>query len=138
MGGDKVGLGDPSQVGVPLRIEKVPETTDLDAYAALTNFPRDGGDGKKLVPAGKYVNPVDLLYQYYDCPMTIHFQSRIWHHNPLFDNETLVTRGQITEFYQRGGNDVVRFLVKQETADGRPIATVDHHSVYKLARATEK
>ena len=136
--GAKVPLGDPAQVGVYLRIEKVPETAELDATAALTGFPRAGADGKKLVPAGKYVNPVDLLYEYFDCPMTIHFQSRIWHHNPLFDNETLVTRGAITEYYQRGGNDVVRFLVSQETADGRPIATVDHHSVFKLARANEK
>ena len=137
---NKVPLGDPAQIGLPLRLEKVLDTKDLDAAAALTGFDRhrQGADGKKLVPAGRFTNPVGLLHDYYDGPVTIHFTSRIWHHNPLFDGETLVTYGSITEFYERGGNQVVRFLVREETADGRPIATIDHASVYQLARASAK
>lgn len=129
-------LGDPAQIGVLLRCERMIETQDLDASAALTGFPRDAG-GRKQVPAGQWTNPVRLLQEYFDCPTTIHFQSRIWHHNPLHDGELLITRGTITEFYERGGNQVVRFQVIEETADGRPIATIDHHSVYQLARARE-
>ena len=132
----RVPLGDASQVGVLLRYERVIETQDLDASAASTAFPRESG-GRKQVPAGQWTNPVRILQEYWDCPVTIHLNSRIWHHNPLYDGELLVSRGVIADFYERGGNQVVHFQVIEETADGRPIATIDHHSVYQLARAKE-
>ena len=133
----KVPLGDPAQIGVLFRHERQIDTTNLDASAAITGFPRDGGDGRRIVPAGQWTNPVGMLGAYFDCPTTIHFQGSVWHHNPLYDGELLITRGVITEFYERGGNQVVHFQVIEETADGRPIATIDHHSVYQLARAKE-
>lgn len=133
----KVPLGDPAQIGVLFRQERQIDVADLDASAALTGFPRAGEDGRRLVPAGQWTNPVGMLGAYFDCPTTIHFQGSVWHHNPLYDGELLVTRGVITEFYERGGNQVVHFQVMQETGDGRPIATIDHHSVYLLARAKE-
>jgi hypothetical protein len=131
----KVPLGDPAQVGVLLRHERTIDTASLDAFAAITGFPRDGGGGRRVVPSGQWSNPIRLLGAYFDCPTTIHFQGSIWHHGPLYDGELLVTRGVITAFYERGGNQVVHFQVVEETADGRPVATIDHHSVYQLARA---
>jgi hypothetical protein len=49
--------------------------------------------------------------------------------------ETIVKRGRITGFSERNGNRSVHFDVAVATADGRPLATIRHQSVFQLARS---
>ena len=65
----------------------------------------------------------------------MHYAGRIWHHSPVYVGETVVKRGRITGFEERNGNRIVAFTVAIETAGGRPVATVEHKSIYALARA---
>jgi hypothetical protein len=78
-----------------------------------------------------------MLKQYYDNPITIHYQGRVWHHSPLYVGEGIVKRGQITAFEERNGNSIVSYNVAVSTEDGRPIVTIEHKSVYALARAQQ-
>jgi hypothetical protein len=126
-------LGDPSQVGLMMRIEQRLDPTRFDEIAALTAFPRDH-EGRRLIPVGQWVNPIDLIYEYFGRSTTIHFAGKIWHHSPLYEDESFVTRGVITGFSERRGNRIVDFNAAVTAADGRPVATIEHSSVYQLAR----
>ncbi|MSQ42380.1 MAG: hypothetical protein EXR65_05025 [Dehalococcoidia bacterium] len=123
-----------SHIGTIMHSEKVLDVTTADASAALTRFPRDAG-GRKRVPVGRWCNAIGLVTEYFACPMTVHFGGRIWHYSPLFDGELLVSHGVITDIFERGGNSIVRLQAYLTTGDGRPIATIEHESVYQLARA---
>ena len=72
--------------------------------------------------------------EYFGRSTTIHFVSRVWHHAPLFEDETLTTSGIITGFSERRGNQIVDFTALVAAADGRPVATIEHSSVYRLSR----
>jgi hypothetical protein len=80
------------------------------------------------------VNPIDLIYEYFGRTTTIHFVSRVWHHSPLFEHESFSTSGVITGFSERRGNQIVDFTALVAAGDGRPVATIEHSSVYQLAR----
>lgn len=130
-------FGDPAQIGVPLRIEVTPPPERIAAaLTASGDFDWQEG-GRTLLPAGLWLNPIDLLRTYYDATVTIHAGGKIWHHAPVYAGETVVKRGEITGFSEQRGNRLVTFLVALETAEGRPVATVEHTSVYALARAQE-
>ena len=125
-------LGDPSQVGVLMRIEETMDTALFDDMAANSSFPR--GSGRNLMPVAQWVNPISMIYEYFGRSTTIHFVSRVWHHSPLFEDETFTTSGIITGLSERRGNQIVDFTALVAAADGRPVATIEHSSVYRLAR----
>lgn len=122
-------LGDTAQIGALMEsvVEFPPDR--VEAAARASGFPIAGSP--RLVPSGLWMNPVDLLHAYFECPMTIHLSSRIWHRSPLREGEILYKRGQITGFEERNGNHIVHFNAGL-TASGRPIAIVSHSSVFKL------
>ena len=128
-----VALGDPSLVGMVMRIEERLDPALFDQMAENSRFPRELG-GRKLIPIGQWINPIDLIYEYFGRSTTIHFAGRIWHHSPLFEDESFTTTGVITGFSERRGNQIVDFNALVAAGDGRPIATIEHSSVYKLAR----
>lgn len=128
-------LGATDQVGVPLQI-----TATIDRERAAAAIAASDGyawreNGRTLLPVGLWLNPINLLRTYYDSAVTIHYAGRVWHHSPVYLGETVIKRGHITGFEERKGNQIVAFVVAIETDDGRPVATVEHQSVYKLARA---
>ena len=125
-------LGDPSQVGVLMRIEETKDTALFDEMAANSAFPR--GTGRNLMPVAQWVNPISMIYEYFGRSTTIHFVSRVWHHSPLFEDETFTTSGIITGFSESRGNQIVDFTALVAANDGRPVATIEHSSVYRLAR----
>ena len=125
-------LGDPSQVGVLMRIEQTLDTALFDEMATNSAFPR--GSERNLMPVAEWVNPISMIYEYFGRSTTIHFVSRVWHHSPLFEDETFSTSGVITGFSERRGNQIVDFTALVAAADGRPVATIEHSSVYRLAR----
>ena len=128
-----VRLGEESHLGSIMQLEI--DFNDQDFSGPnLSGFPNII-DGRNTIPAGKWTNPIDLITTHFDELTTIHRTGRIWHHSPLFAGEVLVKRGIINELYEHRGNKVVRFSVEQTTSDGRPIATIEHESVYRLARA---
>lgn len=128
-----VPLGDPSLVGLVMRIEERLDPARFDEIAENSGFPRDL-DGRKLIPIGQWINPIDLIYEYFGRSTTIHFAGRIWHHSPLFEDESFTTTGVITGFSERRGNKIVEFNALVAAGDGRPVATIEHSSVYQLAR----
>jgi hypothetical protein len=128
-------LGNPAQTGLPLSIT-VPSDAERAALAeAVPEGFRFREDGRALYPVGLWQNPVDMLKQHYTSPVTVHYWGRVWHHSPVYTGETIVKRGAITGFLDRNGNDIVAYTVAVETEDGRPVATIEHQSVYALARA---
>ena len=126
-------LGDPSLVGMVMRIEERLDTARFDEIAASSNFPREL-EGRKLIPIGQWINPIDLIYEYFGRSTTIHFAGRIWHRSPLFEDESFSTTGVITGFSEKRGNQIVEFNALVAAGDGRPVATIEHTSVYQLAR----
>lgn len=134
---ERAPMGDPAQVGAPLRTEFTPSPERIEAALRLSgDF--DWREGERtLLPVGLWLNPVELLLSHFDAPVTIHHSGRVWHHAPAYAGETIVRRGSITSFEERKGNSLVHFLVALESADGRLLATVEHTSVYALARARE-
>lgn len=130
-------LGSPEQIGMPLQISLASDPARAAAVAALPSGFHHMEQGRALYPPSLWINPVDLLKAHFDSPVTVHYAGRVWHHSPAYVGETIVKRGQITGFEERRGNQIVRFTVTIETGDGRPLATIDHHSVYSLARAKE-
>jgi len=128
-----VGLGDESLVGLVMRIEQQLDPSRFDEVAANSSFPRESG-GRKLIPIGQWINPIDLIYEYFGRSTTIHFAGRIWHHSGLFEDESFTTTGVITGFSERRGNRIVDFTSLIEAGDGRPLATLEHRSVFQLAR----
>jgi acyl dehydratase len=132
---ERTALGGANQIGVPLQITA---TIDQDRAAAAIASSGDYAwqeNSRTLLPVGLWLNPINLLRTYYDSAVTIHYAGRVWHHSPVYLGETVVKRGHITGFEERKGNQIVSFVVAIETDDGRPVATVEHQSVYKLARA---
>lgn len=128
-----VPLGDPSLVGMVMRIEERLDPSRFDVMAENSRFPREL-DGRKLIPIGQWINPIDLIYEYFGRSTTIHFAGKIWHHSPLFEDESFSTTGVITGFSERRGNKIVEFNALVAAGDGRPVATIEHSSVYELAR----
>jgi acyl dehydratase len=134
---DRAALGDRGQIGVPLQIRVTPRPERIEAaLAASGEF--DWREGERtLLPVSLWLNPIDLVRAHYEAAVTIHVGGRVWHHAPVYVGETVVKRGAITGFEERRGNSLVTFLVAIETVEGRPVATVEHTSVYALARAQE-
>lgn len=122
-------LGDIAQIGALMESEVEFPPDRVEAAARASGFPTAGFP--RLVPPGLWMNPVDLLHSYFECPMTIHRSSRVWHLSPLREGEILYKRGQITGFEERNGNHIVHFNARL-TVPGRPIAIVSHSSVFKL------
>ncbi len=127
-------LGDPAQVGALMESAVEFPAERMEAAAKASGFPLSGSP--RVVPAGLWTNPVDMLHAYFDCPVTIHLTSRIWHQSPLLEHEILQKRGQIIGFEERNGNRIVHFNAEL-TASGRPIATIAHSSVYRMRDARE-
>lgn len=128
-----VPLGDPSLIGLVMRVEDRLDPARFDEIAANSGFPRELG-GRKLIPVGQWINPIGLIYEYFGRSTTIHFAGRIWHHSPLFEDESFSTTGVITGFSERRGNKIVEFTSLVAAGGGRPVATIEHASVYQLAR----
>lgn len=128
-------LGVAGQIGVPLQITATIDAERAAAATALSGNFSWQEDGRTLLPVGLWVNPINLVRTYFDSDVTIHYAGRVWHHSPVYLGETVVKRGHITGFEERKGNQIVSFVVAIETDDGRPVATVEHQSVYMLARA---
>ena len=85
---------------------------------------RYGLEGKVVGETkGKALENIRFRHPFYD------------RHSPVYLGETVIKRGHITGFEERKGNQIVAFVVAIETDDGRPVATVEHQSVYQLARA---
>ena len=131
----RVPLGSPDQIGVPLRIESFADPIRATAAAGLSGDFSWQEEGRALYPVSLWLNPIALLREHFDSAVPIHYGGRVWHHSPVYVGETVVKRGHITGFEEHRGNKIVNFVVAIETADGRPVATVEHQSVYALARA---
>jgi hypothetical protein len=132
---ERAPLGAADQVGVPLQI-----TATIDPGRAAAAIASSGDfawqeNERTLLPVGLWLNPINLLRTYYDSAVTIHYAGRVWHHSPVYLGEKVIKRGHITGFEERKGNQIVAFVVAIETDDGRPVATVEHQSIYQLARA---
>jgi hypothetical protein len=125
-------LGDPSQIGVLMRIGETKDLLLFDEMSANSAFPR--GTGRNLMPVAEWVNPISMIYEYFGRSTTIHLVNRVWHHSPLFEDETFTTNGVITGFPERRGNQIVDFTAHVAAADGRPVATIEHSNVDRLAR----
>jgi hypothetical protein len=131
----RVPLGSPDQIGIPLRIESF---ADPERAAAATGLCGDFSwqeHGRALYPVSLWLNPIALLREHFDSAVPIHYGGRVWHHSPVYVGETVIKRGHITGFEEQRGNKIVAFVVAIETGDGRPVATVEHRSVYVLAQA---
>lgn len=122
-------LGDDAQIGALMELVVDFPPDRVEAAARASGFPIAGFP--RLVPPGLWTNPVDLLHSYFECPITIHLSSRIWHLSALQEGEILHKRGQITGFEERNGNYIVHYNAGL-TAQGRPIAIISHSSVFKL------
>lgn len=128
-------LGDPAQIGrtLELRVE-----TDAERQRAVEQaqpgFVRRQGDRVEY-PVGLWLNPIDLVRAHFAAPVTVHVAGEIWHHDAPLLGETIVKRGRINGFSERNGNRIVHFDVAVTTADGRPLATIRHESVFELARS---
>jgi hypothetical protein len=84
---------------------------------------------------GRWRSVFGLVTTYFVCPLTIHYGERIWHHSGLFDGESVISQGVITDLFERGGNSTVWVQVSLTTCAGRPVASIEHESIYQLARA---
>lgn len=130
-------LGEPAQIGVPLELVLPTDPERVAAVrAAEPAFVRQE-DGRTVCPISAWLNPIDLVRAHFDAPVTIHVAGRVWHHGAPYLGETIVKRGQITGFSERNGNRIVHFDVAVLTDDGRPLATLQHQSVFSLARSTK-
>jgi hypothetical protein len=128
-------LGDPAQVGRTLELRVATDPERLRAVEqAQPGFIRRPAGGVEY-PVGLWLNPIDLVRTYFAAPVTIHVAGEVWHHNAPLLGETIVKRGRITSFSERNGNRSVHFDVAVATADGRPLATIRHQSVFQLARS---
>lgn len=126
-------MGDPSLIGLVMRIEESLDPAKFNEIVEISNFPREL-DGRNLIPIGQWINPMNLIYAYFGHTTTVHFAGRIWHHSPLFEEESFSKTGVITGFSERRGNKIVEFNCMVAAADGRPVATIEHSSIYQLAR----
>jgi hypothetical protein len=131
-------LGSPDQIGVPLQVESFADPERAAAAVGLCGEYAWQEDGRALYPVSLWLNPIALIREHFDSPVPIHYGGRVWHHSPVYVGETVVKRGHITGFEERNGNKIVAFVVAIETAGGRPVATVEHTSVYSLARAADR
>ncbi len=128
-------LGLPAQVGVPLELEVPTDPAKAAAVVQATGAPLPLIGGQSVYPLAMWLNPVDLLKAYFDSPYTIHSWGRVWHHSPLYLGETMVKRGAITGFEEGRGKKIVVYSISVATLDGRPLATIEHKSIYALDRA---
>lgn len=127
-------LGDPELVGASLEMSVVTDPARLNALEQIEpRFVRRDGEGTAY-PVALWLNPIDLVRAYFDAPLTVHIGGEVWHHAAPLLGEAIVKRGRITGFSERNGNEIVRFDVVVTTEAGRALATMQHASVYRLAR----
>jgi len=126
-------LGSPDLVGKMMEITREHDSSSFSEISSVTGFPPEI-DGKQIVPISQWGNPIYLIYEYFGLSTTIHYQGKIWHHSPLFAGEASVTRGLITNFSERNGNKLLELLTEISSDSGRKVATVEHFSVYELAK----
>lgn len=125
-------LGFPSQIGVPLQVKIQADAARADWVAEVTGRPLQTIDGQRVYPLSLWLNPVDLILSYFESPYTIHYWGRVWHHSPVFVGEIITKSGLITEFGEDRTKKTVSFLAWVATENGRPVATIEHKSVYAL------
>ncbi|MDG1840309.1 MAG: hypothetical protein P8J64_06185 [Dehalococcoidia bacterium] len=126
-------LGSSNLVGEMMEITREHDPSSFSEITSVTGFPNEI-NGKQLVPISQWGNPIYLIYEYFGLSTTIHYQGKIWHHSPLFAGEASVTRGLITGFSERNGNKLLELLTEISSDSGRKVATVEHSSVYELAK----
>ena len=126
-------LGSQALVGEMMEVVREHDASEFTGITSVTGFPTEI-DGKPVVPISQWGNPIYLIYEYFGLSTTIHYQGKIWHHSPLFAGEASVTRGLITSFSERNGNKLLELLTEIRSDSGRKVATVEHFSVYELAK----
>jgi hypothetical protein len=95
-------------------------------------------DGRLRVPPGLLAGTYGrLIHDTFFYTTGVHVSSDLKLNRPVFVGEPLRVSGAIAEHFERNGNKYVRFTIAIDDADRRPVASVEHVSIYKLRpRAT--
>ena len=100
------------------------------------SYRRDGG---LLVPASLLLGqPIRIAHNNYRYETGVHVSSNARLHGHARAGETLTVAGRIKDLFERNGNKLVALDVSITGEGGRPVADIEHVSVYKLAARTAR
>lgn len=90
-------------------------------------------DGRLHVPPGLLAGTYGrLIHETFFYTTGVHVSSDLTLNRPVLAGEPLHVSGAIAEHFERNGNKYVRFAIAIHDADRRPVANVEHVSIYKL------
>ena len=91
-------------------------------------------DGRLRVPASMLLGqPIRIAHNNYSYQTGVHVSSNARLHQSAFAGETLTVAGRIADLFERNGNKLVSLGVTITGTNDRPIAEIEHVSIYKLA-----
>ena len=108
---------------------------EIRGYLERTGEPVDAyrRDGRLRVPPGLLLaQPIRIAHNNYRYETGVHVSSRMTLQQPALADETLTIAGHIGGLFERNGNKYVSLAVSISGEGGRPVATIDHVSIYKL------
>ena len=130
-----------------LNEENAPPGTPLKPYevtfdrAALERYCGSTGEtladyehgGQLYVPPGLLAGTYGrLIHDTFHYTTGVHVSSDLTVERATLVGEPLHVSGAIAEHFERNGNQYVRFTIAITDRDRRPIANVEHVSIYKL------
>jgi hypothetical protein len=127
--------------GTPLKpYDLTIDRAAIERHCASTGEPPTNYEyeGRLRVPPGLLAGTYGrLIHDTFFYTTGVHVSSDLTLNRPVLVGEPLRVSGAITEHFERNGNTYVRFTIAVHDADGRPVAHVEHVSIYKLRpRAT--
>lgn len=91
-------------------------------------------EGTLYVPTGLLAATYGkLIHETFFYTTGVHVSSDLKATRPALAGETLHVGGSIAEHFERNNNKYVRFSIAIEDGARRPVANVEHVSIYKLA-----
>ncbi|MGH2584259.1 MAG: hypothetical protein ACRDJE_05040 [Dehalococcoidia bacterium] len=92
-------------------------------------------DGVLRVPPGLLlVQPMRLIHNNFHYETGVHVSSDLVVHDLPSAGETVTVGGSVVDLFERNGSKYITFHTEVTGADGRAHATIDHTSIYALAR----
>jgi hypothetical protein len=98
---------------------------------AVANYEHEG---RWYVPTGLLAATYGkLIHETFFYTTGVHVSSDLQAKRPALSDEVLHVSGSIAEHFERNNNKYVRFSISIEDGERRPVANVEHVSIYKLA-----
>jgi len=122
--------------GTPLKPYDVTYAqAELERFCGSTGEPLSSyaHAGATYVPPGLLARTYGpLIHETFHYTTGVHVSSDLTLRRPVLVGETLHVSGAIAEHFERNGNTYVRFSIVIEDDAGRPVANVEHVSIYAL------